>query len=110
MHTDKIIFSLIDTCRATRQKWQHEDEICVYQPGRGRSGPPLPVQIACDAFVDASAAMEGAKPKTLDGWFAKWLQIVRYETEFDYGDADYNLKMMQKMIVEFEALEAIAVA
>jgi hypothetical protein len=101
---DALLYSLIAACRTARLNWQHEDEIFVYEPGRGRSVPPPPVQLACDAFVDANDAMEKATPRTQAGWLAKWAQIVEYETEFDYGDADYNLKMMQQMMAEYAGL------
>jgi hypothetical protein len=49
----------------------------------------------------------------LEGWRAKWRQIVEHETEFDAGDASFNLKMMRLMLAEYAVLvpvEAIAVA
>jgi hypothetical protein len=57
--------------------------------------------------------MEDAAPQTMAGWFAKWRQIVEHETEFDAGDASFNLKMMRLMLAEYAVLvpvEAIAVA
>jgi hypothetical protein len=104
MHTDKIIFSLIDACRTAKQNWIIEQEKPEEEPRRGRGAPPSPAEISLRAFLDASNATEGAAPKTLEGWRAKWRQIVEHETEFDAGDASFNLKMMRLMLAEFEAI------
>jgi hypothetical protein len=75
--------------------------------------PQSPAEISLRAFLDASSAMEDAAPQTMAGWFAKWRQIVEHETEFDAGDASFNLKMMRLMLAEYAVLvpvEAIAVA
>jgi hypothetical protein len=101
---DANIHSLIAACRTANQKWQHEDAIYIHQPGRGRAAPPSPAQMACEAFLDASRAMEEAVPKTMAGWLAKWRQVVSLETQYDYGDADYNLAMAQQMLTELAPL------
>jgi hypothetical protein len=112
MKMDTQLYSLIDNCRIAKQNWMIEQEK-PEEPRRGRSAPPSPAEIAHKAFMDASNDIAGAAPKTLEGWRAKWRQIVEHETEFDAGDASFNLKMMKLMLTEFEALvvvKAIAVA
>jgi hypothetical protein len=107
MHTDKIIFSLIDTCRAANEKWMIEiEQDNPEEPSLGRGGPPS----LCDLFLDSCEALELAVPRTMPGWLAKWQQVVSVETQYDFDCADYNLSIAQRMLAEYGLLEVKAVA
>jgi hypothetical protein len=99
---------LIAACRIANEKWMIEIEQDKPEPSLGRSLSPA--KTSCDLFLDSCAALEEAAPSTKAGWLAKWRQVVSFETQYDYGDADYNLAMAQQMLAEFAVLEAIAVA
>jgi hypothetical protein len=108
---DAQIHLLIAACRIANEKWMIEIEQDKPEPSLGRSLSPA--KTSCDLFLDTCYAMEEAVPSTMAGWKAKWQQIVSFETQYDYGDPDYNLGIAQRMLAEYAVLvpvEAIAVA
>jgi hypothetical protein len=109
MHNDQIIHSLIAACRTANEKWKHEDAIYIHVPGRGRAAPP--VQIACDAFVDANAVLIAAVPKTLEGWRAKWREFHCVEVEYAgwTGESDYR-DFIGQMLGELAVLVPVKAA
>jgi hypothetical protein len=58
----------------------------------------------CGKFTEATGNLRAAAPKTVPEWLAKWQQLVKHEEEFDAGDADFNLKMMRRMVDELETI------